>query len=173
MTLQINPRTLQEHSMCPNSVPCAHFRVSLHDYIIHSSRCIDFAGFGLVGFRFFISNGEAVASFCQWDYNSFTVLWDVREASSVTYAAICCLPRTAIMCHHERRSKEIFRPHTNAFACWRCACLIPWIAGVYICSGVCKSGHHDEHAGMQVSHEDRQGAHEQRNEYILHAKKTS
>ena len=28
-------------------------------------------------------------------------------------------------------SKDIFRPHTKAFACWRCGFLIPWTAGVF------------------------------------------
>jgi hypothetical protein len=31
-TLQIYPRTLQEHSTSLDSVPCAYFRVSLRDY---------------------------------------------------------------------------------------------------------------------------------------------
>jgi hypothetical protein len=39
---------------------------------------------------------------------------------SVACATICCLPHMAIMCHHERGSKDIFRPYTEAYACWRC-----------------------------------------------------
>jgi hypothetical protein len=52
---------------------------------------------------------------------------------SVTYVSISCLPHMAIMCHHERGSKDIFRPHTEAFACWRCTFFIPWTAGVNNC----------------------------------------
>jgi hypothetical protein len=47
-------------------------------------------------------------------------LWCVRvfvNVGSVTYVAICCLPRMAIMRDLEKGSKDIFRPHTEACAC--------------------------------------------------------
>jgi hypothetical protein len=53
--------------------------------------------------------------------------------------------------HHERGSKDILRPHTEAFACWRCAYLIPWTAGVNIFSRERESRLRDEHAAMQVA----------------------
>jgi hypothetical protein len=70
---------------------------------------------------------------------------------SVAYATISCLPHMAVMCHHERGSKDIFRPHTEAFACWRCAFFIPWTAGVNIFSRVRESGLRDERAAMRVA----------------------
>jgi hypothetical protein len=77
----------------------------------------------------------------------------------------------AIMCHQERGSKDIFRPHTEASACERCAFFIPWTAGVNILSGVREIGLRDEHADMRVAHGDAMVAHERRCEYILRAKK--
>jgi hypothetical protein len=59
-------------------------------------------------------------------------VWVFVKLRSVAYATICCLPHMGIMCHHERGSKDIFRPHTEAFACWRCVFFIPWTAGVNI-----------------------------------------
>jgi hypothetical protein len=72
----------------------------------------------------------------------------------------------AIMCHHERGSKDIFRPQTEASARGGCAFFIPWTAGVNIFTGERKSGLRDEPAAMRV-------AHERQCEYILRAKKTS
>jgi hypothetical protein len=59
-------------------------------------------------------------------------LWCARVFVKLGYVSICCLPRMAIMRDHERGSKDIFRPHTEASACWRCAFFIPWTAGVNI-----------------------------------------
>jgi hypothetical protein len=59
-----------------------------------------------------------------------------------------------IMCHHERGSKDIFRPHTEAFDCRRCAFSIPWTAGVNIFSGERESGLRDEHVAMRVARGD-------------------
>jgi hypothetical protein len=92
---------------------------------------------------------------------------------SVAYAPICCLPHMAIMCHHERGSKDIFRPYTEAFACGRCAFFIPWTAGVNIFSGRRESGLRDEYADMRVAHGDAMAARERRCEYISRVKKTS
>jgi hypothetical protein len=72
--------TSQEHSTSLNSVPCAHFRVSPRDCAIHSFRWVDFADFGLVGFRFFVRWVKKMWAFCQWDYRSFTVCLVVRKA---------------------------------------------------------------------------------------------
>jgi hypothetical protein len=77
----------------------------------------------------------------------------------------------AIICHHERGSKDIFRPHTEAIACRRCAFFIPWTAGVNIFSGERESGLPDEHAAMRVPHGDAMVAREGRCEYVLRAKK--
>jgi hypothetical protein len=71
---------------------------------------------------------------------------------SVAYVPISCLPHMAIMCHHERGSKDIFRPHTEAFACRRCAFFIPWTVGVNVFSGKRESGLRDEHVAMRVAH---------------------
>jgi hypothetical protein len=92
---------------------------------------------------------------------------------SVACVPISCLPHVAIMCHHERGSNDIFRPHTEAFACPICAFCIPWAAGVNVFSGERESGLRDEHVAMRVAHGDAMVAREQRCEYILCAKKTS
>jgi hypothetical protein len=69
-----------------------------------------------------------------------------------------------MMCHHERGSKDIFRPHTEAFACSRRAFFIPWTAGVHIFSRVRESALRDEHAAMRVAHGDAMVARETRSE---------
>ena len=74
------------------------------------------------------------------------------KLGSVTYVSICSLPRMAIMRDHERGSKDIFRPHTEAFACRGCAFFIPWTAGVNVFSGIRESGLRDEHVAMLVAH---------------------
>jgi hypothetical protein len=79
---------------------------------------------------------------------------------SVTYVPISCLSHMAIMCHHERGSKDIFRPHTEAFACRRCAFFIPWTARVNNLSGERGSGLRDEHADVRVAHGDAMVARE-------------
>jgi hypothetical protein len=70
------------------------------------------------------------------------------------------------MCHHERGSKDIFFPHTEASARRRCAIFISWTAGVNIFSGVRESGLRDEPAAMRVAHGDAMVAHERQCEYI-------
>jgi hypothetical protein len=84
---------------------------------------------------------------------------------SVAYVPISCLPHiVAIMCHHERGSKDIFRPHTEAFACRRSAFFIPWTAGVNVFSAERESGLRDEHVAMRVAHGDAMLARERRYE---------
>jgi hypothetical protein len=171
LTLQICMHTLQEHSTSLKSVPGAYFRVSLRDCAIHSSRWVDFASLGLVRFRFFLRWVQTMRAFV---HESTARLRCVRlfvKLYSVSYVAICCLPHMAIMCHHERGSKDIFRPHTKASARGRCAFFFPWTAGVNIISGVRESGLRDEHAAMRVAHRDAMIAHERRCKYILRAKK--
>ena len=90
---------------------------------------------------------------------------------SVAYVPISCLTHMAIMCHYERGSKDIFRPHMETFACRRCAFFTPWTAGVNIFSGERESGLRDEHVAMRVAHGDAMVARERRCEYILRAKK--
>ena len=77
----------------------------------------------------------------------------------------------AIMCPHERGSKDIFRPHPEAFACGRRAFFILLTVGVKIFLGVRASGLRDEHADMRVAHGDAMAAREHRCECILRAKK--
>jgi hypothetical protein len=166
LTLHIYPRSLQEHSTSMNSVPCAYFRVSLHDYAIHSSRWVDFADFGLVGFRFFVWLVKMRRAFINETTARLRCVRVFVKLRSVVCVTICCLPHMAIMCHHERGSKDIFRPHTEAFACWRCAFFIPWTAGVNIFSRVCESGLRDEHTTMRVAHGDTMVARETRSEWI-------
>ena len=91
----------------------------------------------------------------------------------MTYVTISCLPHVAIMCHHERGSKDILRSYTEAFACGSCAFFIPWTAGVNIFSGRRESGLRDEYADMRVAHGDAMAARERRCEYISRVKKTS
>jgi hypothetical protein len=98
-------------------------------------------------------------------------VWVFVKLRSVAYVSICCLPHMAIMCHHERGSKDIFRQHTEPFACRRRAFLIPWIAGVKTFSGVRESGLRDEHAAVRVAHGDAMVARERQCEYNLRAKK--
>jgi hypothetical protein len=47
-------RTKYESKQGPFGVPWTYFRVSLRDCASHSSRWVDFADFGLVGFCFFV-----------------------------------------------------------------------------------------------------------------------
>jgi hypothetical protein len=68
------------------------------------------------------------------------------------------------MCRSERGSKDIFRPHTEAFACGRCAFFNPWTAGVNNFSRVRESGLRNEHAAMRVAHGDPMVARETRSE---------
>jgi hypothetical protein len=117
LTLQIYPRTLQEHSTSLNSVPCAYFRVSLRDCAIHSSGWVDFADFGLVGFRFFVRLLKMMRAFINETTARLRCARVFVKQGSVTYVSIFCLPRMAIMRDHERGSKDIFRPHTEASAC--------------------------------------------------------
>jgi hypothetical protein len=170
LTLQIYPRTLQEHSTSLNGVPCAYFRVSLCDCAIHSSRWVDFADFGLVGFRFFIRLVKMMRAFVNETTARLRCVRVFVKLRSVAYVSICCLPHMAIMCHHERGSKDIFRPHPEAFACGGCAFFIPWTAGVNIFSGERESGLRDEYADMRVAHGDAMAARERRCEYISRAK---
>jgi hypothetical protein len=107
--LQIYPRTLQEHGTSLNSVPCAYFRVSLRDCAIHSSRWVDFTDFGLVGLRFFVRSVSFVAE------------TTARLRCALVFVKSVCVDMLfapcAIMRDHKRRSKDIFRPHTEACAC--------------------------------------------------------
>ena len=117
LTLQIYPRTLQEHSTSMHSVRYAYFRVSLQDCAIHSSRWVNFANFGFVGFRFLVRFVKMMRAVI---IETTARLWCVRvfaKLGSVTYVSICCLPHLAIMRDHERGSKDICRPHNEACAC--------------------------------------------------------
>ena len=173
MTLQIYSRTLQEHSTSLNSVPCAYFRVSLRHCAIPSSKWVDLADFGLVGFRFFVRLVKMMRAFVNETTARLRYVRVFVTLRSVACVPICCLSRMAIMSHHERGSKDTFHPHTEAFACQRCAFFIPWTAGLKFFLGVRESGLCDEHAAMQVAHGDAMVARERRCQCILHAKKTS
>jgi hypothetical protein len=160
----MNP--LQEHSTSMNSVPCAYYRVFLRDCAIHSSRWVDFADFGLVGFRFFVRWVKMMRALVNDTTARLQCVRLFVKLYSMTYVAIFCFPHMAIMCHHEKGSKDIFRPHTEASACGRCAVFIPWTAGVNLFSGARESGLCDEHADMRVAHGDAMVAHERRCECI-------
>ena len=114
MILLIYQRTLPEHTTSLHSVPCAYFRVSLRDCAILSSRWVDFADFGLVGFRFFVQLVKMMRAFVIETTASLRCVRVFVKLRSVAYAPISGLPHMAIMCHHERGSKDIFRPHTEA-----------------------------------------------------------
>jgi hypothetical protein len=171
--MQINPRTLQEHNTSLNSVPCAYFTVSLRDCAIHSSGWVDFTDFGSMEFRFFVQLVKMMRAFVIKTTARSRCVRVFVSLRSVAYVPISCLPHMAIMCYRERGSKDIFRPHTEAFACRRCAFFIPWTAGVNIFPDERESGLRDEHIAMRVAHGDAMVARERRCEYILRAKKTS
>jgi hypothetical protein len=136
LNLQIYSRTLQERSTSVNSIPCAYFRVFLHDCAIHSSSFVGFAGLGLVGVHFFVRLVKILRSFLSEATACLRCFRVFGKLGSVTYAAICCLFRMAIMFHQDKGFKDIFRPHTKAFACYRCGFLIPRTAGVNSFLGV-------------------------------------
>ncbi len=117
LTLHLYPSTLQEHSTSLNSVPGAYFGVSLPDCVIRSSGWVDFTDFGLVGFRFFVRLVKMMRAFIKETTARLRCARVFVKLGSVTYVSICCLPRMAIMRDHERGSKDIFRPHTEASAC--------------------------------------------------------
>jgi hypothetical protein len=106
-----------------SSVPCTYFRVSLRDCAIPSSRWVDFADFGLVGFRFFVRLVKMTRAFIYETTARLRCVQVFVKLYSVTYVPISCLSYMAIMCHHERGSKDIFCPHTETLACWRRAFL--------------------------------------------------
>ena len=118
---------------------------------------VDFADFGLVGFRFFVRLVKMMRAFV----NETTA-----RSQCVRVFVQLALWRTCryAVCHHERESKDIFRPHTQAFACGRCAFFIPWTAGVNIFLGERESRLRDEHAAMRVAHGDPMAARETRSE---------
>ena len=106
--MQINPRTLQNYSTSLDSVPCANFRVSLRDSAIHSSGWVDFADFGLVEFRFFVRLVKMMRAFINGTTARLRCVRVFVKLRFLADAPICCLPHMAIMCHHERGSKDIF-----------------------------------------------------------------
>jgi hypothetical protein len=173
LTLQIYPRTLQEHSTSMNSAPCAYFRVSLRNCAIHLSRWVDFADFGLVGFCFFVRLVKMIRAFINETTARLRCVRVFVKVRSVAYATICCLPHMAIMCHPERGSKDIFLPHSETFACWRCAFFILWTARVIIFARVRESRLRDKHAAMRIAHGDTIVAYKTRSEYISVRKKSA
>ncbi len=94
---EVYPRTLQEHSTSLNSVPWAYFRVSLRDCAIHSSRWVDFADFGLMGFRLFVRLVKILRAFVTETTAHLRCFRVFVKLLSVTYAPICCLPSSALM----------------------------------------------------------------------------
>ena len=123
--MHINPRALQEHSTSLNSVP-TRLRHSL--IRMGTIRRIWFDGVS-----FFCSMVKMVRAFVTKTTARSRCVRVFLKLRSVAYVPISCLPHiVAIMCHHERGSKDIFRPHTEAFACRRSAFFIPWTAGVNI-----------------------------------------
>ena len=167
--MQIYSRTLQEHSTSLNSVPFAYFRISLRDCAILSFKWVDFADFCLVGFRFFVRLVKMMRAFVNETTARLRCVRVFVTLRSVACAPICCLSRMAIVSHHERGSKDTFHPHTEAFACRRCAFFIPWTAGVKIFSGVVKADFVTSML-LWVAHGDAMVARERRCEYILRAK---
>jgi hypothetical protein len=149
--------------MSMNSVPCAYFRVSLRDCAIHSSRWVDFADFGMVGFRFFVRLVKMMRAFINETTARLQCVQVFVKLRSVAYAPICCLPHMAIMCHHERGSKDIFRPHWGVRLLKMCIFYSLDRRSEYV-SRVRESGLRDEHAAMRVDHGDAMVARETRSE---------
>ena len=132
-----------------------------------------FRRFGSMGFRVVVQMVKMVRAFVNKTTARSRCARVFVTLRSVAYVPISCLPHMAIMCHHERGSKDTFHPHTEAFACQRCAFFIPWTAGLRIFLGARESGLCDEHAAMRVAHGDAMVARERRCEYILAREKTS
>jgi len=127
------------------------------------------------GVSFFCSIGKDDASFINETTARLRCVQVFVKLRSVAYEPICCLPHMAIVCHHERGSKDFFCPHTEAFACGRCAIFIPLTAGVNPFLGIRESGLRDVHTDMRVAHRDAMAARKRSCKYIMqvHAKKTS
>jgi hypothetical protein len=111
LTLQINPRSLQEHSTSMNSVPCAYFRVSLRDCAIHSSRWVDFADFGLMGFRFFVRLVKMTRTCINETTARLRCVRVFVKLCSVTYVTISCCPIWPL-CAIMREDPRIFYANT-------------------------------------------------------------
>jgi hypothetical protein len=88
------------------SVPCAYFRVSLRDCAMHSSRWVDFAGFGSVRFRFFVQLVKMVRAFINETTARLRCVWVFVKLRSVAY--VSTLPHIAIMCHRWERIQGYF-----------------------------------------------------------------
>ena len=131
---------------------------------LDSSGRVGFADFGLVGFRFFVRLVKLMRAFVNETTARLRCVRVFVKLYSVTYVPISRLPHMAIMSHQERGSKDIFRPHTEAFACWRHAFCIPWTAGVIsffrVYVNVRENVNRDEHAAMRVAHGDAMVARE-------------
>jgi hypothetical protein len=91
-----------------NSVPCAYVGVSLRDCAVHSSGWGELAGFGSMGFRFFVQLVKMVRAFVNKTTARSRCVRVFVTLCSVAYVPISCLPHMAIMCHHERGFKDIF-----------------------------------------------------------------
>jgi hypothetical protein len=105
-----------------------------------------------MGFRFFVRLVKMMRAFVDETTARSRCVRVFVKLRSVAYVPIFCLPHMAIMCRHERGSKDSFRPHTEAFACRRCTFFVPWTAGVNVFSGDRESGLRDEHVAMLVAH---------------------
>jgi hypothetical protein len=113
-----------------------------------------------MGLRFFVRLVKRMQAFVDETTTRLRCVRVFVKLRSVVYVPISCLPHMAIMCHHERGSKDISRPHTEAFTCRRCAFFIPWTAGANIFSGERESELCDEHVAMRVAHGDAMVARE-------------
>jgi len=169
-TLQIYSRTLQEHGTSINSVPCEYLRYSLRNCANPLSRWVVFADFVFLGFRFFVRLVKLLRAFVNETTARLRCVWGFVKLCYVTYVPIFYLSHMAIMCHHERGSKDILRPHTVTFACWTHALFRPWTAELNNFSSAHVSGLRDEHADIIL---DAMVARDRRCESILRAIKTS
>ena len=147
-------------------VPCAYFRVTLRDCAIHTSRWVDFADFGLVGFRFFYSIGKDYASFCQWDYRSFTVCSGVCKAILRDGHTDMLFAPYGHYVPLWERIQGYFSPTLRHLHVEDVHFLFPWIAGVNIFSRIRESGLRDEYTDMRVAHGDAMVARNRRSECV-------
>jgi hypothetical protein len=102
-----------QYSTSMNSVPFAYFRVFLRDWVIHSSRSVDFADFGLVGFHFFVRLVKMMRAFLNETTARLRCVRVFVKLCSVTHLQICCLPHTIWpSCAIMREDPKIFFAHT-------------------------------------------------------------
>jgi hypothetical protein len=84
-------------------------RVTLRDYAIHSYRWVNFAGYGLMEFRFFVRSVKKLRAFVKETTTRLQWFRAFAKLGSATYAAICYLSVVAVIM---REDLKTFFAHT-------------------------------------------------------------